>query len=467
MAGGRRGTGSGRPPNVRRRRVPPTIDLMATEIPPEEMPAEPAPEPEPEPAAPTWAEAQSPESEPEPSAEPPQADPIDAPPQPEPPAQSRQPSDEWRALIGGGAAGAGAALLLVALLWLAGAFAPRDDRSASLAALADRIAALDKQVGELAARPTPNADPKAIGELSTRLNAIEPNLRRIDDMAGRVSRIESALAAPRPAATDPALLERIAALEAATRAVPGAITELRQRLDDASAAARDAKGRADLAAEKADKATAPRPGAVERSDLDALGARIAALEQAEKAIDNRIGQTKAGAVADGAVRLALAASTLRDAIERGGPFATELAAAKALGADTAKLEPFAAAGVPSPAALAHELSQFAPEILRSAAAPAGEGGVLSRLQANAEQLVRIRPIGEAPGDGPRAIVARADANAAHGDIAGAMAELDRLPDAMKAPAAAWMRRAAARETAVAAARQLAAQTLAALGKPSP
>ena len=90
-----------------------------------------------------------------------------------------------------------------------------------------------------------------------------------------------------------------------------------------------------------------------------------------------------------------------------------------------------------------------------------------RLQANAEQLVRIRPIGEAPGDGPRAIVARADANAAHGDIAGAMAELDRLPDAMKAPAAAWMRRAAARETAVAAARQLAAQTLAALGKPSP
>ena len=169
MAGGRRGTGSGRPPNVRRRRVPPTIDLKATEIPPEEMPAEPAPEPEPEPAAPTWAEAQSPESEPEPSAEPPQADPIDAPPQPEPPAQSRQPSDEWRALIGGGAAGAGAALLLVALLWLAGAFAPRDDRSASLAALADRIAALDKQVGELAARPTPNADPKAIGELSTRL----------------------------------------------------------------------------------------------------------------------------------------------------------------------------------------------------------------------------------------------------------------------------------------------------------
>ena len=40
-----------------------------------------------------------------------------------------------------------AALLLVALLWLAGAFAPRDDRSASLAALADRIAADEAMLG--------------------------------------------------------------------------------------------------------------------------------------------------------------------------------------------------------------------------------------------------------------------------------------------------------------------------------
>jgi hypothetical protein len=52
-------------------------------------------------------------------------------------------------------------------------------------------------------------------------------------------------------------------------------------------------------------------------------------------------------------------------------------------------------------------------------------------------------------------------------MAGALAELDRLPAAAKAPAAAWMKAAQARMAAVDSARQLFATSLAALGKPSP
>ena len=133
---------------------------------------------------------------------------------------------------------------------------------------------------------------------------------------------------------------------------------------------------------------------------------------------------------------------LRAAVERGDPFAQELSAAKALASDAAMLaplEPFAATGVPRSAALARELSQVTTPML-NAAGPARESGILDRLQQNAERLVRIRPINEGAGDEPSAVVARAEVKAAHGDIAGALVEVARLPDAMRAPAQAWIAR---------------------------
>ena len=54
------------------------------------------------------------------------------------------------------------------------------------------------------------------------------------------------------------------------------------------------------------------------------------------------------------------------------------------------------------------------------------GGFLDRLQANAEKLVRIRPIDEAPGDDPAAVVSRAQAKAARADFTGAVTELNAL-----------------------------------------
>ena len=61
---------------------------------------------------------------------------------------------------------------------------------------------------------------------------------------------------------------------------------------------------------------------------------------------------------------------------------------------------------------------------------------MEKLQAGAERLVRIRPVGDVPGDDPAAMIARIEAKAARNDISGALADLSKLPAAVRAPAEA-------------------------------
>jgi hypothetical protein len=131
-----------------------------------------------------------------------------------------------------------------------------------------------------------------------------------------------------------------------------------------------------------------------------------------------------------------------------------------------ELKAFAATGVPSASALAHELTALLPKLEQAAGSPAQKGGVLDRLQANAEKLVRIRPASGQPGDTPAAILSRVEAHAANADIAGALTELKKLPPSVRAPAQSWMTKAENRRAAVEAGRHFAAAALAALGQPS-
>jgi hypothetical protein len=198
-------------------------------------------------------------------------------------------------------------------------------------------------------------------------------------------------------------------------------------------------------------------------ELDALQKRIAALEQSAKAARDDIARASS---ADIAARLALSAAGLRDAVASGAPFAAELAQAKLLGADDkvlVPLAPFAAAGVPTAPALAQELRALLPAMLKISGAQAPEGGFLERLQANAGKLVRVRPVDAPPGDDASALLARLEIDAVKADIAAALADLGKLADATRAPAQAWINKANARQAALAAARQYAADTARALG----
>ena len=133
----------------------------------------------------------------------------------------------------------------------------------------------------------------------------------------------------------------------------------------------------------------------------------------------------------------------------GAAFDAELAAAKGLGADptlTAALEPFTASGVPTVAVLARELSALVPALRPPAAAPAREG-FLDRLQVNAEKLVRVRPTDEVAGTDAAAVASRIEGKAAQEDIAGAQAELAKLPPPSRAPAEAWIKQVQAHRRA--------------------
>ena len=287
-------------------------------------------------------------------------------------------------------------------------------------------------------------------------------------MRARVGKIEEDIA--KLPSGDKAVAERLSAADNAMKSLGVALTALNRRSDDATATGKQALERAE-AAEKAVKelqASVQNVGkvaAVAPAALEALQQRLAALEQSAQAAHAEIART---ASIDTAARLALSAAALRAAVESGAPYADALAQTKVLGADAAALAPlqaFAAAGLPNDRALARELSGLMPALVKAAGAGAAPAGFLERLQANAGQLVRVRPLDAPAGDDPAAVLARLEVEAANADIDGALADLGKLPEPARKPAQAWIAKAKSRQAALAAARDFAAAAARALGKP--
>ena len=177
--------------------------------------------------------------------------------------------------------------------------------------------------------------------------------------------------------------------------------------------------------------------------LTALQARVAALEA---------GQTRTV----NAAAAALAAASLAEATQGSGPFDAELAALERLmplSAEVRALKPFAEGGAPSRAALAAEFDAAAARASIAARDPGETGGFLDRLRHALSSIVTIRQVGSTVGDAPDAILARADAAVAEGDIAGALTLLRALPPKAAGAMAPWQSRALQR---VAVDRQVAA-----------
>jgi hypothetical protein len=254
----------------------------------------------------------------------------------------------------------------------------------------------------------------------------------VDEVAGRVARLEAAQAAPRAPITDPVVLGRLNASEQAVKSLADNVGALSRRSEGVEGGLRETQAR-----------------------IDKLAASVDELRTAVRS---------AAAGSDRAARFAAATTALRAAVERGDAFTAELAVAKPLAPDAAMLaplEPYASTGVPRNAALAHELAALVKPMLQ-AAEPPRDGGFLDRLQANAEKLVRVRPVGEASGDDRAAVLSRIDARAAHGNVPGALAEIAKLPADARAPFQAWVAKVEARDRAVEASRKLAADSVAAL-----
>lgn len=450
MAAGKRpssGAGGGR-----RRRPSPTIELQATEVPAEPAPQEPArPEsPPPDPFIPPPPVRPLHAAPDEPSAAQAASPPPRSTPRPDnrPKIAWLPPDFSWP-LLGAGAAAAGGVLLAFILLWATGLTSPSREPAN---ALDPRLAAIETRLRELADRPPPlSVDPKAIDQLSVRLGRLETQLaavadrppavaaKALEDLTARLGKLETAVAAQPAPATDPAMLSRLGASDSVLKSLGDNVAALARRTDELNAAIRDTRGR-----------------------VDGVAAAVTDLQNTART---------SAAGSDRAVRLAVAASALRSVVERGEPFAAELAVAQSLASDAAALSalaPFAAAGVPTNALLGQELAALIQPMVRasgatgSAGTASRDGGYLDRLQANAERLVRIRPIDQPAADDPLGALARIEFKAASGDVAGALADLAKLPAATRAPAQPWIAKVAARDRALEASRRFVAEAVAAL-----
>jgi hypothetical protein len=470
-------------PDGRRRREPPTIDVKAVEVPVAGAAAA---------AATSSASAAVPPSS----------------------AQSRTP---WLAVLAAGVLGAGLAVLAAGATWIA--YAPLDDRgteqlTARVARLevqtqtaADVAAATVPDMGkvsaakleELAERltklenaPPPPAPPDTtkaedeIKDLTARLGRLETlsaatapengrtDVGKITELSDRISRLEASLAAPPPPppapSPDPELTGRLAALEQAMKPLSDHVAELDRQYGDNATTAKEARERSEAVA----KAMAE----VNRSDaeqdkrhegttaaLGDLSRRVDAVETLAKAIRDQVAEASAPK-ADEPLRFALIAAGLRFALERGEPFTAELAAAKSVGVDPALLAsvaPFAATGVPNQQELFRELTALTQEMLKASGPSGQDGNYLDRLQAHAGRLVRIRPVGDQPGDDAATVIGRIDRDMARRDLAAVLTELDKLPPPAQAVAEAWRKKAVARQAATAASAQLVAASFSKLG----
>lgn len=251
-----------------------------------------------------------------------------------------------------------------------------------------------------------------------------------------------------------ALAQRVGALETAVDALhrnqqqasaaQTAVAQLKQHVDELAAQSASRAGSAAAELEKIDKQLVQRQAA----DGDLAG-RIAALEHQV--------QTQESADRTGSA-LMLALLQMREAVDEARPFPTQYEAFRQLAAGlpdlaaaSRTLADVARSGVASRAALQQGLSDLAGQIA-TATPPAAERRWWEQALDRLRGLVTIRRIGGGAATGPQAAVAAAQSAMGHGDLAGAVAAIDKLSGGDAEKARSWLqmarRRLAAEENLV-------------------
>jgi len=183
----------------------------------------------------------------------------------------------------------------------------------------------------------------------------------------------------------------------------------------------------------------PLQGEIARIDTDAkeaaaaqqaLAGRIDGLERQVASFSERLAEQ----AEQPGVALAIAASALKAAIDRGTPFMSELETYAAIAPDSpeiAVLRELAASGVPTRAAIEARMPATATAMIDAGRQIDPQAGIVDRLLSSAQSLVSVRPVGMVEGSDTPAIVARMEALLRNGDLAGALAQYDTLPQAAK------------------------------------
>lgn len=241
----------------------------------------------------------------------------------------------------------------------------------------------------------------------------------IDALKAQVERLST----PTPA--DSAIEQRLAALETSVKQVSG------------NSAAADA---AVIEQMQADLAQANTTIAALKSDI---AGNAQSLSDSESRITERLAEAEKKIDAprdDVEVARAIAVTALKSAVDRGGPFITELETLADIAPDDASivdLRPFAAAGVATRAELVRQFPQIADAILAAIHQPEAGQGIAGRLLSSALSVIKVRQVGNLEGETPEAITARMEDKLRNGDLKGADLEWNNLPDAGKSVSSAF------------------------------
>ena len=280
-----------------------------------------------------------------------------------------------------------------------------------------------------------------------------PSAAVIDTLAARLASVEAKTGKP----TDTAAAARIDTLEKSIASLRGELNATRAQSEKLAAGLNDIK-------------SAPAGASAPLPDISGINQRLDQLEHASRVDSAAIAQESAKPADDTPLRRVVVASLLDISVRQGDPYTAALTAAKSLASDAGALKPlegFASTGMPTAAALSRELLTLVPKLTPPTQPIDTTGsGLIGRLEAGASQLVRIERT-DAVGNDRGAVVARVTAAALRNDSSEARRELNTLSSADRAPAQSWIDKADARDAALAASRQFAADAISALAKPAP
>ncbi|MBP1852266.1 COG4223 family protein [Rhizobium halophytocola] len=163
--------------------------------------------------------------------------------------------------------------------------------------------------------------------------------------------------------------------------------------------------------------------ATNKQTLDSTGTRLETAEQQLQAPSKDMEMART-----------IAVNSLKAAVDRGGPYLSELETLKSIAPDDAAiagLNDHAKTGVPSRAELVRQFPKVADSILSAIDQPADGDSLGGRLMSSAMSLIKVRSVGNVEGEGADAIVARIEDKLHNGDMKGAELEWETLPDAGK------------------------------------
>ncbi|SOD98915.1 uroporphyrinogen-III synthase [Caenispirillum bisanense] len=307
--------------------------------------------------------------------------------------------------------------------------------------------------------PAPPQETARVAELSQQNQQLQSDVQslrqRLEQVTAQLGDVEGRVAeAGQGGGASPELQQQVQDMQAQLQTLLSGMDP--QALQSMAQAGEQAQARLDALAEELDQL---RRGTADAQTVLAMQERLQEVAAIARQTASR---------QDTALGLMLTTAQLRQAVDQGNPFATELRTVRAIAdgmsgvtIDAPVLADFADAGIPTRDMLQERFGRLGTEIIRAAAAPDDAPEWVQSTVKRLMGLVTVRRTdGEAVGDGASAVVARAASALEAGDLATAVAELKKLQGDAAVVADDWLAGAEARLAADKALADLTSESLA-------